>query len=552
MFLKSLEIFGFKSFADHTRIEFVDGISALLGPNGCGKSNVVDAIKWVVGEQSAKSLRADCMEDIIFNGTEKRKALSVAEVTLTISNENGRLPLDMPEISIKRRLYRSGEGEYFINGIQSRLKEIRELFWDTGIGKSAYSVMEQGKIDQILSSKPDDRRYLFEEAAGITKHKVRSREAEIKLEHTEENMKQVGGILGEVKRSHDSLKYQSDKTVLYRNLREEIFGTELDLHLLRLKQFVQEKNRRDEDISAKTKARDTVKSEIDVLNGLLRENLDVVNGMETTLIDIQKTVYGLAVERNGKDKQRKLLEEKVGEATSKIDQARLRVKSVGDKIESLRDEEDEKNGEWASLKSRLRDVEKNIHDFEAGIKTAELTIRSNEVSITRAETDIKELEGGRWEARQKLDEITEDIVAQLDARLKDSGYSGQEREAAERTIEALIAVIRSRLSGKAVLMEDLARLASSEPRKLGAIIEKTRRDLEETAARADELKARYEDYRKTTPAFIDEFLSPEGIITKKRTIDREITACDEGVETRRERIVSWREENRSLSEKVDG
>jgi len=172
VYLKSLEIFGFKSFADRVRIEFSQGISALLGPNGCGKSNIVDAIKWVVGEQSAKSLRAESMADVIFNGTESRRALSVAEVAITISNEGGSLPLDVPEIEVKRRLYRSGENEYFINGKPAKLKDVRELFWDTGIGKTAYSVMEQGRIDQILSSKPEDRRYLFEEAAGITKHKV--------------------------------------------------------------------------------------------------------------------------------------------------------------------------------------------------------------------------------------------------------------------------------------------------------------------------------------------------------------------------------------------
>ncbi|HRY74061.1 MAG TPA: AAA family ATPase, partial [Spirochaetia bacterium] len=287
MFLKSLEIFGFKSFADRSLIEFSDGISALLGPNGCGKSNVVDAIKWVVGEQSAKSLRAESMGDIIFNGTESRKPLGVAEVTVTISNENGLLPLDVPEVAIKRRLYRSGEGEYYINGRLAKLKEVRELFWDTGIGKSAYSVMEQGKIDQILSSKPEERRYLFEEAAGITKHKVRSREAEQKLERTEENMRQVAGILGEVKRSHDSLKTQSDKTLKYRALREEVFAAELDLHLLRLRQFVQEKDRRDEEILGKTKGRDQVKAEIDGINLSLEENLDIVNGMEAKLVEHQ-------------------------------------------------------------------------------------------------------------------------------------------------------------------------------------------------------------------------------------------------------------------------
>ncbi|HTX72991.1 MAG TPA: AAA family ATPase [Rectinemataceae bacterium] len=568
MFLKSLEIFGFKSFADRTRIEFSDGISALLGPNGCGKSNVVDAIKWVVGEQSARSLRAESMEDIIFNGTETRKALSVAEVTITISNESGLLMLDAAEIAIKRRLYRSGEAEYYINDKLSKLKEIRELFWDTGIGKSAYSVMEQGKIDQILSSKPEDRRYLFEEAAGITKHKVRSREAELKLERTEENMRQISGILGEVKRSHDTLKHQAEKTLKYRALRDEIFAAELDLHLLRLRQFVQEKDRRDEELAQKTRERDKVKSEIDSINLSLEENLDIVNGMEASLVEHQKTVYGLAVERVGKEKQRALLTERVTEARGKIDQSRVRLKGLRDKLETLRDDESDKQDELASLRTRLHEVEKNISDFEANIRTAELSVRDNEASAARADSEIAALEASRADARTRLDAITEDIVAQLDARLKESGYSAQERRAAEEAIESLIAAIQTRLSGKGAILEDLGRLQASEEGGRGAaqsgadpggqkkglaagLIAKTAADLVETAAKAEELKRRYEDYKKTTPSFIDEFLSPEGIITRKREIDREIAGCDEGVAARRSRIAALRDDNRLLGEKVE-
>ena len=423
MFLKSIEIFGFKSFADRTLIQFADGISALLGPNGCGKSNVVDAIKWVVGEQSAKSLRAESMEDIIFNGTETRKPLGVAEVTVTISNEPSILPIDVPEIAIKRRLYRSGEGEYFINGKQVKLKELRELFWDTGIGKSAYSVMEQGKIDQILSSKPEERRYLFEEAAGITKHKVRSREAELKLDKTEENMRQVAGILGEVKRSHDLLKSQSEKTLRYRAFRDEIFEKELDLHLIRLRQFVQEKDRRDEEMASKTKARDALKAEIDGINLSLEENLDIVNSMESSLVLHQKTVYGLAVEKVGKEKQRKLLSERLIEAKSKMAQAQLRAKSVADKIEALREDESEKEGDLATLKSRLREIEANIRDFEANIRSSEARVAENEAAVRKAEGEILGLERERAEARVRLDAITEDIVAELDTRLRDTGYS---------------------------------------------------------------------------------------------------------------------------------
>lgn len=238
MFLKNLEIFGFKSFPDRVKIEFADGITALLGPNGCGKSNVVDAVKWVLGEQSSRTLRADKMEDVIFNGTEKRNQLNIAEVTLTISNEKGLLNLDLSEIAIKRRLYRSGESEYFINNQPAKLREIRELFWDTGVGKAAYSVMEQGKIDQILSSKPEERRYLFEEAAGITKFKVKRQDAERKLEKTQENMKQIEAALAEVRRSYDTLKIQSEQTIKYRELKDAVFEHERDIQLLRLKSFV--------------------------------------------------------------------------------------------------------------------------------------------------------------------------------------------------------------------------------------------------------------------------------------------------------------------------
>ncbi len=212
MFLKSLDIFGFKSFADKTHIEFADGITALLGPNGCGKSNVVDAIKWVLAENRAKNLRASSMESVIFNGTENRSALNVAEVTLTISNENNLLPLDESEIALKRRLYRTGENEYFINNKAVGAIDIRRLFLDTGVGKSAYSVMEQGKIDQILSSKPEDRRYIFEEAAGISRSKAEVAEAERELERTRQNLEKIEVALSENKRIYETLKIQSEKT----------------------------------------------------------------------------------------------------------------------------------------------------------------------------------------------------------------------------------------------------------------------------------------------------------------------------------------------------
>jgi len=244
LFLKSIEMYGFKSFADKTRLEFAHGTTSLLGPNGCGKSNIVDAIKWVLGEQSTKTLRAGKMEDVIFNGTEKRSAMSVAEVSLVINNELNLLPTEHSEVEIRRRLFRSGESEFYINRQQVRLKDIRELFFDTGVGKSAYSILEQGKIDQILSHKPEDRRYIFEEAAGITRFKKRSEEAKRKLQRTEENIDQVETLLSEVKRQYDSRKGQAAKAQRYKELEKELLDIEVRVQLSTVRSYILLKEQR--------------------------------------------------------------------------------------------------------------------------------------------------------------------------------------------------------------------------------------------------------------------------------------------------------------------
>ena len=187
MRLTKLEINGFKSFAKKTDIRFEDGITAIVGPNGSGKSNIVDSIRWVLGEQSAKALRGTKMEDVIFDGTEKLRPLSYCSVTLTFDNSDGRLPIDFSEVSVTRKAYRSGESEYVLNGRTCRLKEINELFRDTGIGKEGYSIIGQGRVDEILSDKSNARRQAFEEAAGVMKYRTRKEEAERKLDNTRKN-----------------------------------------------------------------------------------------------------------------------------------------------------------------------------------------------------------------------------------------------------------------------------------------------------------------------------------------------------------------------------
>ncbi len=551
MFLKSLELFGFKSFADRTRIEFSDGITALLGPNGCGKSNVVDAIKWVLGEQASRAMRADKMEDVIFNGTESRKPLNVAEVTLTIANEAGLLSLDMSEISIKRRLYRSGESEYYINNAPIKLKDIRELFWDTGVGKAAYSVMEQGKIDQILSSKPEERRYIFEEAAGITRFKVRGAEAERKLLKTEENMRQIEGILGEVKRSYDSLKIQADKTVKYRSLRESVFENELDIQLLRLKGFTQDRDRRTAEIEDIKKKRASIQEEIDSINASLEENMDVVNSMEERLIDYQKQIYGLAVEKNEKDKQSHLLVDRQNEVKSKLAQLEGRKQAVENRVESLREDADGQDEIVRDLARRLGEIEKNIKSFEDNIELAGNRISENDVVSARHEEGIQALDRERAAMETELQAITEDIVTELDQRLRDAGYSSKAHTEADASVDNLVKQLKVLIGGRKNIFSDFAQLHDPSPQDTRRFADNAVATFTDLTGLLEKLESSLDAYRKTSPGFIDEFLSPEGIITKKRAIDEKIKLNREAIVEKRRIIGELKTQNADLVLKIE-
>jgi chromosome segregation protein len=525
VFLKSLEIFGFKSFADRVRIEFSPGISALLGPNGCGKSNIVDAIKWVVGEQSAKSLRAESMEDIIFNGTENRRPLSVAEVSITLANDGEVLPLDVPEIEIKRRLYRSGENEYFINGKQAKLKEVRELFWDTGVGKSAYSVLEQGRIDQILSSKPEDRRYLFEEAAGITKHKVRAREAEQKLAKTEENMRQIESILAEVKKSYENLKSQADKTIKYRSLKEKIFETELDLYLVRLRQHVRERDRNSALFDQKKKEREELVQRIERMSEAMSQGLDLVNELEAKLVEMQKLLYGLAVEKNGKEKQKVLLAERVRELKAKIEQLEGRDRAIASKIESLRDEEGEKEAEYAGYRARVREVDANIHTFDENINAAALSVKANEETIRQNASESAEIAQKTSQLRQKLDAITERIAELVDERLRQSESHIEARQDLEAQIRRTILEISASTAAHAQRLEDLVNMrAPMSAEERTQQIETISADLRSLSLRSKSLEQDFARYTAIAPTFLNELVAPEGVMTQKRRIDAAIQA----------------------------
>ena len=243
MYLKSIEVHGFKSFANKINFQFHNGITGIVGPNGSGKSNVADAVRWVLGEQRIKQLRGASMQDVIFSGTENRKPLGYAYVAITLDNSDHQLAIDYNEVTVARRIYRSGESEYLINGTICRLKDVNELFYDTGIGKEGYSIIGQGQIDKILSGKPEERRELFDEAAGIVKFKRRKYTAQKKLEDEKQNLLRVKDILSELEKQVGPLEKQSEVAKVYLKKKEELKTLDVNMFLLennRLKQQFEE------------------------------------------------------------------------------------------------------------------------------------------------------------------------------------------------------------------------------------------------------------------------------------------------------------------------
>ena len=237
MYLKSLELHGFKSFANKIVLQFHNGITGVVGPNGSGKSNVSDAIRWVLGEQSAKQLRGGSMQDVIFAGTQSRRPMSYAYVAITLDNADHALPIDYEEVTVARRLYRSGESEYLINGTTVRMRDIQEMFFDTGIGKEGYSLIGQGQVEKILNGKPEERRELFDEAAGIVKYKHRKATAVRKLESEQANLVRVNDILSELNRQVGPLKQQSETAKIYLAKRDEMKICDVNLYLVENEQY---------------------------------------------------------------------------------------------------------------------------------------------------------------------------------------------------------------------------------------------------------------------------------------------------------------------------
>ncbi len=395
MHFKSLELYGFKSFAEKTKLEFEPGITAIVGPNGCGKSNVSDAIKWVLGEQSPRELRGLKMEDIIFNGTSLKEAVNFAEVSLTLSNEAKVLPIEYEEITISRRLFRSGESEYLLNKTPVRLRDIQELFMGTGIGISAYSLLEQGKMDLILSSRAEDRRFIFEEAAGITKFKSQKRETLRRLDDTENNLLRVNDILVEVKRQISSIERQANKAERYKEIANVARDKEIKINkhsYLELKNQLKELEI--ERNLFKSQEDKLVLEQIE-LESRIREGRDSLNNIEQEISNLHSSEISLNsdLEKNQNrislNKERiKELEERKGSLEGEIKTLADKISTDSNELNNIRIQAEDFIKSEESRKIVLRDKRNFINSIEAQLKEKESLVSGSKVKLISAVQDI--------------------------------------------------------------------------------------------------------------------------------------------------------------------
>lgn len=542
MFLKSLELTGFKSFADKTKIDFSHGITSLLGPNGCGKSNIVDAIKWVLGEQSTKTLRAGKMEDVIFNGTDKRNPLQMAEVILTINNEEKHLNIDLTEIEIKRRVYRSGESEYYLNKSRVLLKNIKELFFDTGVGKTAYSILEQGKIDQILSTRPEDRRYIFEEAAGISRFKQQSREAERKIERTDENIVQVDTILREVKRTYDSKKSQAARCFKYNELNKEKFNLEVEVQLSTVKSYLllkEDKQNRLSSLDEEIKNKSVALSSLDNVISEMQEDL---RDKTSKRVSIQTELKRLEEEHKGKTEFIELLNRYYKEALLSQQSSFDKAKALEDKL--LLNEEDikDKYKRIEKLKEEAKEIEIDVSKIQQAFESAKLLIVKQSGEIEELEIKIEESEESYNILNSQLNDITEAIVVELDSKLSSSGYSYENRKALRDKIGEKLNHIIITLENQSKFISQLSTLEGD------SLSKKISQDKQTNINNLLSLKKMIQQYDLVIPSFIDDFISEDGIVSKKHKLDKQILSNRENVNIFRNQVSYLRKDNEKLND----
>lgn len=455
MYLKSIEVQGFKSFANKITFEFHNGITGIVGPNGSGKSNVGDAVRWVLGEQSAKQLRGGNMQDVIFSGTETRKPLGFAYVAITLDNSDHKLPIDYQEVTIARRLYRSGESEYLLNGTSCRLKDVNELFYDTGIGKEGYSIIGQGQIDKILSGKPEERRELFDEAAGIVKFKRRKNTAIKKLEEEQQNLTRVNDILSELTRQLAPLEKQAETAKVYLKKKEALKQLDIQMFLVEMARIREQLKAVEEkyeiaqsDLEETCKSFDVTKTEYENLE----KELEI---LETEIQKSREQSTQKTLEKQNLENQIHLLQEQIHSAKQNETQYQERAVALDADIDKRKKEEQGYLEEQSQLEEKAAEFSRVQSQAQEAFKEIAIEIHNLEEAIESGKNEIIEILNQRASIKGKLqryDTMMEQIsirkvalnqrnltlrseVAQLDA--SEEQYKTQKQEI-EETIEKLI------------------------------------------------------------------------------------------------------------------
>ena len=430
MYLKSLEVQGFKSFPDKTLIRFGDDITAIVGPNGSGKSNISDAILWVMGEQSSKTLRGAKMEDVIFGGTQKRAAVGFAEATLTLDNSDRALAYDADEVMVTRRYYRSGDSEYYINKQSARLRDIHEMFMDTGLGREGYSNIGQGRIDEILSLKSADRREIFEEAAGISKYRHRKEETERKLQHTEDNLMRIGDKVSELELQLEPLKQQSEKAKKYLELKDVLQGVEVAVWMDTLEKLSEAAKKAEEDFASASFVLQQAHEDLDGLYAQAENCSEILRKrdgeLETARVKVtmmesshQQLDGQMAVLRSNVDNNRANIsrirdemkdeDDRSGGIASQMEQAKDRVEQIGILLKQKKDKLEGLQQEMVAMTANAQGITRQFLELRS--KETELTAQ-----IAGSEADIRSVEDALRESQSRMDQLKADLQA------------GQERE----------------------------------------------------------------------------------------------------------------------------
>lgn len=402
MYLKRLELQGFKSFADKTVLELMPGITTVIGPNGSGKSNISDAIRWVLGEQSMKSLRGTKSLDIIFAGTQNRKSLGFAEASLVFDNSDGALPIEYTEVTVTRKIYRSGETGYYINKVPCRLKDVLELFMDTGIGKDGYSIIGQGKIDEILSNKSEDRRHIFEEAAGIVKYRTRKQESEKKLEHTKLNLLRINDILSEIEGNLEPLQMQADKAKKYLNLREELKNIEIGLFVYNIEKYKQDLEKVVQDI-------EIMQSQCNDEEGRLERVKILKEELKSSIDEITETIENMSNIGFESQKQIEQLNSDINVAKTRIannnennDRYLKEIEEQNVKIQELKDEIVQKEAKKDNLKQNKEKFEKELNEKQAELDKLTEKLSSKELEIEGYKHTVEENTDKKYELQSEI------------------------------------------------------------------------------------------------------------------------------------------------------